>query len=145
MSDNREAILARLQTLFESSMPGVNIFRNRLRIPDDKLPAVTILDGDETPGERKPGRPANSPIIVYMRPEIYAFTDAVDDKVGPALNTLRRAVIKAVMNDNVLLGLCKDGEVSYEGYSTGLAQGRSLEGEMAIAFSFTYVLRPASL
>jgi len=146
-TDNREAILDRLQALFESALPGVHVYRNRLRIPDEKLPAVSVLDGDETPDDSGygRGRPANAPIVVTMRPEIYAFTDAPDDKVGPALNVLRKGIIKAILNDVTLLGLCKDREVRYEGFSTGLAQGRSLDGEMAIAFAFTYVLRPASL
>lgn len=146
-TDNREAILARLEVLFTDSFTGVHVFRNRLRIPDEKLPAISILDGDETPDDSGygRGRPGNAPIIVTMRPEIYAFTNAEDDKVGPALNTLRKGILKAVLNDNVLLGLCKDRDVRYEGFSTGLAQGRSLDGEMAIAFAFVYVLRPASL
>lgn len=147
MTDTRELILSRLEALFVAQLPGVNIYRNRLRIPDEKLPAVAILDGDETPDDSGygRGRPANAPVIVSMRPEIYAFTNAVGDEVGPALNGLRKGIIKATLNDNVLLGLCKDRDIRYEGFSTGLAQGRSLDGEMAIAFAFVYVLRPASL
>jgi hypothetical protein len=146
-TDNRELILARVEALLKTAMPGVHVYRNRLRIPDEKLPAVAILDGDEMPDDSGygRGRPANAPIVVTMRPEIYAFTNEPDDKVGPALNVLRKAVMKAILNDATLLGLCKDKDVRYEGFSTGLAQGRSLEGEMAIAFAFVYVLRPASL
>jgi hypothetical protein len=37
------------------------------------------------------------------------------------------------------------GEVRYEGCATALARGRSMEGEMGVSFSFTYVLRPEEL
>jgi hypothetical protein len=147
MIDTREQILSRLETIFATITPTVTVHRNRLRIPDEQLPAVAMLDGDESPDDTGygRGRPANGPIIVTMRPEIYAFAGGKQDTVGTTLNTLRTAILGAVLNDETLLGLCKDGDVRYEGYSTGLAQGRSLEGELAIAFAFVYVLRPAAL
>lgn len=148
-ADVREAILARLLVLFKAIVGADKAFRNRLRIPDELLPAITVLDGDETPDDSSygRGRPANGPLIVTMRPEIYAFTDSDqdDESLGAGLNALRAQIMKAVLNDETLLGLCKDGDIRYEGFSTGLAQGRSLEGELGIAFAFVYVLRPKSL
>ena len=41
--------------------------------------------------------------------------------------------------------LAFDGDIRYEGCATALARGRSMEGEMGVSFSFTYVLRPEEL
>jgi hypothetical protein len=146
-SDVREAILARLIVLFKQ-ISGVNkVFRNKLRIDDEHLPAIAVLDGDETPDDSSygKGRPANGPVVMVMRPEIYGFVTGDDDAVGPELNSLRSAILKTVLNDATLLGLCKDGDIRYEGFSSAMANGRSLEGEMGLALAFVYVLRPKTL
>lgn len=146
-ADPREAILERLLAIFKTIVPEEHAFRNRLNIPDELLPAIAILDGDEDPDQAayERGRPANTPVYITMRPEIYAFTADRPAAVGSGLNAIRRAIVKAVMNDETLLGLCANGDIRYLGYSTGLANGRSLEGELGIAFAFVYVLRPKSL
>jgi hypothetical protein len=145
-ADVREAILSRLITLAREA-GAWNVYRNRLRLPDEVLPAVAVLDGDEAPDESRvrTGRPANGPVIMVMRPEIYGFVQADEDETGPALSAMRSALLKAIMNDNTLLGLVKDGEIRYEGFATSMANGRSLEGEMGLALAFVYVLRPAAL
>ncbi len=146
-SDVREAILARLLVLFEGIVGEGHAFRNRLRIPDELCPAIAVLDGDETPDDSGygKGRPANGPLVMYMRPEIYGFVQGADSEVGSTLNALRSSMLAAVLNDSVLLGLCMNGDIRYEGYSSGLANGRSLEGEMGLALCFVYVLRPKTL
>lgn len=148
-ADVREAILARLQVLFAGIVGTDHAFRNRLNIPDELLPAISVLDGDETPDDSGygRGRPANGPLVMYLRPEIYGFVDAnaADSEVGPAVSALRAAILKAVLNDSTLLGLCKDADIRYEGFSSGLAGGRSLEGELGLALCFVYVLRPKTL
>jgi hypothetical protein len=146
-ADTREAILARLLVLFKGILGEKHAFRNRLNIPDELLPALSVLDGDESPDDSSygRGRPANGPVVVTMRPEIYGFVAGDDDDVGPALSALRADVLKAVLNDATLLGLCKDGDIRYEGFASGLANGRSLEGEMGLALAFVYVLRPSRL
>lgn len=149
LADTRELILARLIVLFKTIIANPkHVFRNRLRVADSQLPAICLLDGDEDPDPSSygRGRPANTPLVVTMRPEIYAFcSGGTDDDPGPELNALRAAILKVVLNDATLLGLCKDKDIRFEGFSSGLGQGRSLEGEMAMAFAFVYVLRPASL
>lgn len=150
MTDTRELILERLRVLF-ATLPGVgdeHSFRNRLRIPDEMLPAIAILDGDDTPDDSGygRGRPANGPIICTMQPEVYFFLATnKPTNVGTDLNAMRLRMIQLVLNDETLLGLCKDRDIRYLGFSTGLGIGRSLEGEGAIAFAFVYVLRPKSL
>lgn len=146
-ADTREAILSRLMYLFTQVVGEGHAFRNRLRIPDELCPAIALLDGDEVPDDSGygRGRPANGPLVMYMRPEIYGFIASADADVGPNLNALRSQILSAVMNDSTLLGLCKDGDIRYEGFSSGLANGRSLEGEMGLALCFVYVLRPKAL
>lgn len=153
-SDVREAILSRLVVVCKTisglkQLPngkGPAVFRNKLRIDDDHLPCIAILDGDETPDDSSygRGRPANGPIVMTLRPEIYGFV-ADDDDPGPELSSLRAAILKVVLNDATLLGLCKDGDIRFEGFSTSYANGRSLEGEMGLALAFVYVLRPSAL
>jgi hypothetical protein len=146
-ADVREAILARLQVLFAGIVGASHSFRNRLSIPDALLPAISVLDGDETPDDSGygKGRPANGPIVMYLRPEIYGFVDGEDSEVGPNVSALRASMLKAVLNDSTLLGLCLNGDIRYEGFSSGLANGRSLEGELGLALCFVYVLRPKTL
>ncbi len=146
-ADPREQILSRLHDLAKAIVGPKHAFRNRLRIPDELLPAIAIVDGDETPDDSGygRGRSANGPIIVTMRPEIYGFVEGDEQTAGAALNAQRAALMKAILNDATLLGLCKDGDIRYEGFSSGMANGRSLEGEMGLAFAFVYVLRPKSL
>lgn len=153
-ADTREAILSRLQVILKQitglkQLPhgkGAAVFRNRLNINDDQLPAIAVLDGDEGPDVENPkGRPANGAVVMVMRPEIYGFLKEDDPAIGPEMSSLRAAILKTVLNDQTLLGLCKDGEIRYEGYTSGMAQGRSMEGEMAIGLAFVYVLRPKAL
>src|SRR5690349_14254137 len=112
-ADTREQILARLLVLFKQIVGPKHAFRNRLTIPDELLPALTVLDGDESVDDSSygRGRRANGPLVMTMRPEIYGFVAGKDDEVGPALNQLRSDVLRLVLNDGVLLGLCKDGDI----------------------------------
>lgn len=150
IADPREQILARVAFLL-GEISGTKVYRNTLRIPDERLksgPAISILDGDETPDDSSQGkgRPARGPLVMTMRPEIYGFVQNDDPNgPGPALSALRAGVLRSLMNDQTLLSLCKDGDIRYEGYTSGLAQGRSMDGECAIGIAFVYVLRPAGL
>jgi hypothetical protein len=147
-ADAREAILARLLVLAKTCIADPShVFRNKLRIADELLPAISILDGDETPDDSSygRGRPASTPVVVTMRPEIYGFVASDEASAGEELNAMRKALLKAILNDATLLGLCKDGDIRYEGFASGMANGRSLEGEMGLALAFVYVLRPKSL
>jgi hypothetical protein len=145
--DRREAILVRVKEILETIFGEGHAFRNRLRIPDELLPAGVVLDGDETPDESAygRGRPANGPVVCVMTPEIYAFCQNRADQVGTDVNVKRAAIIKAILSDATLIGLCKDGDIRYQGFATGFAYGRSLEGEMGLQFAFIYMLRPTQL
>lgn len=145
--DNREGILARLLVI-ASGIDGVtNAYRNRDDIAETSRPAIVILDADEAADDSDPGRrPATAPRRVSMTPEIYILLGAVPADVGTSINLLRARFVKAVMTDATLLALTLDSVgIRYEGCATGLARGRSMEGEMGVSFTFTYVMRPDTL
>lgn len=148
--DRREAILVRIKEVLATYVPTNHAFRNRLRIPDELLkegPVAVVLDGDETPDDTAygRGRPATTPVIVTMTPEIYTFVADAADVVGTSVNTLRGKIIKGVLTDETLVALCHNGDIRYQGFMTGFAFGRSLEGEAGLSFAFQYVLRPTQL
>jgi len=146
MTDTRELILARLATI-AAGITGVRkVYRNQLSIDENICPAIVILDADE---QIDPARPANtrhvqSPILLDLKPEIFIVLGDVPENVGPKLNTLRVAAIKSILSDAQLLTLCgaQHGRISYEGCMTALGSGRAMVGEMALQFTFTYLLRP---
>ena len=149
-ADKRESILARL-ALVLAAVDGIEaVFRNRIEIPENKRPAAVILDADETQADTQipegRGRPIGaSPCLMAMTPEIYLLTGDAPASIGTDLNDLRTKVLKAVLQDETLISLCKDGDITYLGFTTGLASGRSMEGEAGISFQFQYVLFPSLL
>ena len=81
-----------------------------------------------------------------MTPEIYILLGAKPEDLGTVINTLRARLVKAILMDPSLLTILgSSGDARYEGCATALARGRSMEGEMGVSFSFTYVLRPEEL
>lgn len=147
MADIREEILARLLIVVGVVVGTDKAFRNQIEIPESARPAIVILDADEIADEADNNRkrPAISPRIVSMSPEIYILVGSKPADIGTDLNTLRTALIKAILTDDSLVALCHDGQVIYDGFSTGLAAGRSMEGEAGVSFTFPYVLRPSQL
>lgn len=144
--DTRELILARLAAVL-AAVPGVVTFaRNDAGVVEGTTPSVLLLDGDEDNGSPESygrGRPANSPVVMVMKPEVYVLVASADP--GPTLNALRDAIVSAVLNDSQLLGLCYATDpVHYEGAQSAFASGRTLEGEMGLNFTFHYVLRPVA-
>ncbi|MET3995833.1 hypothetical protein ABID65_007505 [Bradyrhizobium sp. S3.9.2] len=147
--DRREQILARLLAVMTAvaEAEGGHAFRNEPKVPEAKLPAIRIYDGDETADESAygRGRPASGPLIVAAMPEMYVTLTADTEELGTALNGWRAKVIKAATTDEALLALCHNGDVRYLGCSTALGEGREMTGDLGIAFAFNYALRPAQL
>jgi hypothetical protein len=139
MVDRREEILNRLEVILPAVPGVVSFFRNEVKAPEGKLPAVILLDGDEMADEAAfgRGRPANAITVMTMMPEIYIIVMEGDD-LGTRLNELRTRVKHAILNDAQLLALAKDGDVRYEGMQTALALGRSMAGEAGLNFSIAY-------
>ena len=147
MPDTREDILARLVAI-AAAVPGVvTAGRNRVALSETARPAIIVLDADEAAEEDEPrGRPANAPQLVVMTPEFFVLLGAPAAEIGAELNAFRRRIVRRVLTDPALLGLAgPNGLIRYAGCATALAAGRSLEGEMSLAFAIRYVLRPQQL
>lgn len=148
--NRREIILSRLEAVL-ADIPGIKeVFRNRIDIPEAKRPAIVILDADESATQLTDGRGrsvAFAPLLCEMTPEIYIMgaSAAPDGNVGSVLNDLRIAVIKAITSDQTLIETTKDSDITYLGFATGLASGRSIEGEAGISFQFRYLVYPTKL
>ena len=147
MTDRREMILTRLLEIAVGVDGIVAAFRNKDEISERQRPAIVILDADEAADDADPNsRPSRAPRRVAMTPEIYILLGAKPEDLGTAINTLRARFVKAVLGDAQLrLIVGSNGDLRYEGCATALARGRSMEGEMGVSFSFTYVLRPEEL
>lgn len=147
MTDRRELILVRLLDIAGGIEGIASAFRNRDEISEKQRPAIVILDADEAADDADPTtRPARSPRRVAMTPEIYILLGAKPEDLGAAINRLRARFVKAVLIDAQLASIVgTNGDIRYEGCATALARGRSMEGEMGVSFSFTYVLRPEDL
>ena len=146
--DKRELILARLVEV-AASVPGVvTVTRNSDEISEHKRPAIAVFDSDESADQaaERQDHPGRAPNIVEMTPEVLILLGASPESVGSALNALRAKLVKAVLTDSQLIALAgANGRVRYAGCSTHLGHGRSMEGSMAVHFTFAYVLRPEQL
>jgi hypothetical protein len=149
MTDKRELILARLLGISQG-LPGITAaFRNKDEISDRQRPCMVILDADEAADDGDPSglaRRPNAPRRVGMTPEIYLMLGAKPEDVGTAINRLRASFVKAVLMDSELATIVgSNGDIRYEGCATGLARGRTMEAEMGLSFTFSYILRPDEL
>jgi hypothetical protein len=150
MAWKRQLILARLYVVL-SGIPGIAEAVHNRAVNSDKRPAILLLDADEVADRayQGRGRPANSPNLVVMSPEIYVIlknVKPVNETVGADLNAFCAAIIKAVITDaeiNVLVG--SNGEIRYDGLVTDLGEDRSIEGKARVGMSFVYVIRPDEL
>jgi hypothetical protein len=62
------------------------------------------------------------------------------------LNGYRRTLVRAIITDTILRGLCgPHGNVRYLGCETGTAQGESAVGDMTLNFNLTYLFNPTEL
>ena len=150
MADKREQILARLLVLAAGLEGIVTAVRNEPLVDEMLFPVVQILDADETSEDRDPPMSGRGLAVgaqrVGMTPEIYITLGAAPEAVGTAINVLRGRLIKAVLEDAELRTLTgPNGGIRYEGCATGLSRGRTLEGEMGVSFTFTYLLKTSDL
>ncbi|MDX8513527.1 hypothetical protein [Mesorhizobium captivum] len=142
--DPREAILARLLEVAASVDTSLAKRRNETDVSSSNLPAVILFDGEEVARETDPaGRTAATLRHIDMTPEVQFRLEAKAEDVGMKLNVLRAKLIKAVLNDATLLGLVINGRaIRYQGSMTATERGRSMEGGIGVAFTFTYLLKP---
>lgn len=147
MADPREQILVRLLAVAKGIDSTFDAKRNETRLPDTQN-YVVLLDGEEVADASDPvaRRSANAPRRVEMTPEVQFRAQARAEDVGTKLNLCRAKLIDAVLADAQLLALTLDGKsIRYEGARMVAERGRSMEGGIGVAFTFTYVLRPGQV
>ena len=150
MVDVREDILARLLEVV-ATIPNIRrAVRNDVDIVGP-FPAAIVFDGDEETSDASDAtmRPPNRPTLVTMTPEIVIAQQA--DEVGSDITTLRRELIKRVLNDTELneqivkTGRHGNGAIRYLGCQTDVGWMRSLHGALRAQFAFKYTLKPDDL
>lgn len=147
MADTRELILSRLVEVLQTVAGVLTVHRNKESLSDDRLPAILVFDADEAADEQDPkSRPSIAPRRVSMMPEVRIMIGAAPEAVGPALNAIRAATLKAILTDDALLALTADGiGARYEGCATQLKVGRTMQGDMLLGVRFAYYLKPGQL
>lgn len=143
MSDVRELILSRFHSVVAAVAGIQNAERNRIQWDDRQLPAVSVLEGDEEVSESDlpRGRPSARPYLVTATPQVYVRVGGTE--VGTDLNTLRLAIIEAILNDSELVAMSLNGRgIRYAGMQSTLAAARSMDGAFVLVFAITYELRP---
>lgn len=145
--DTREAILQRLLAIAEGIDGIKKVYRNNMRPPESNLPAILVLDGDEAGDENDPrSRGARGPRRMIMTPQLLIVLPEKAADVGTALNGYRAKLINAVATDADLTALTTNRIGAWlHSSQTSLAWGRSMLGEMGVAFAIPYVLDPATL
>jgi hypothetical protein len=141
VTDIREDILARLLEV-AAGVPNIRTaVRNDVDIVEDKLPAITVFDGDEeTNGaEDRSARLSNRPYVARMMPEIVVQElHAAESELG----TLRREIIRRVLNDAVLIEqVGSNGAIRYVGCQTDFGWLREKFNAMNVQFVFQYSLK----
>jgi hypothetical protein len=157
MMDKRETILAHLLAMLDgldglAEVDGVkSVFRNRGEIPQEKLPAVVLLDGREkikvstsTHGGLR------TPTIFTLSPQIFIVLkprdDINNDGIGEELSAYRVKIIKLMRDDDTLAALLgANGEALYLSSETDMQTGSTMQGQMQMDFAFSYVLNPSDL
>jgi len=145
MADKREQILARL-TAVAGGVAGISVAeRNGMNLAETQRPAIVVMDGNEQ-AEDTTSEKSRAPRRIVMSPLVYVIASGDTGAIGTELNSLRAALVKAVMTDATLISLVgPNGEITYEGCETGLARGRQIEGEMGVHFAFAYILDPSTI
>ncbi|RWC25910.1 MAG: hypothetical protein EOS27_27040 [Mesorhizobium sp.] len=145
--DPREAILARLLIVAGSIDASLSQRRNETDVSGSNLPAVILFDGEEVARDGDHvGRNALTPRHVDMTPEVQFRLEGKAPEVGTKLNLLRAKLIDAVLADGALLALTVNARsIRYQGSMTATERGRSMEGGIGVAFTFTYMLKPGEL
>lgn len=158
--DRREEALSRLHTVLKT-IEGLAedpyndgapcAFRNRDGLPDERLPAIVLMDADEEADleARNRNRDARSPNLVIMKPEIYFQVKPSkpdNASIGQDVNAFRVKILKAVMSDSTLKDILgTNGEIFYAGCGTDLARNQPLKGQVGVAFWLRYALIPGEL
>lgn len=163
MFDKREGILERMMVILRfshglmasSEFGGValvdgeySIFRNRGEVPDDKCPALVLLDGREVIRVSTSGKGGIlTPTTFTLQPQVFVLLkqreNSSNNGVGPELSQWRMSLLKSFTSDEDLIAMLgSNGEIQYLGHETDLQTGSTMLGQMQMLFALTYVLNP---
>jgi hypothetical protein len=133
-----------------TSIPAANFSRDRNQLQKFDVPAILLLDGDETRDMSKPraqrglvenGIPSQ---IMKMTPEIYVVLDTrtiLNVNAGKDLNTARLAILATLFPDRTLQKIIgPEGDINYDGSITDFSRNRTMKGQLGISITFTYPL-----
>lgn len=148
--DRREEVLARLFAILDDIEGRETCVRNRGILDNDKLPALILLDGDETTktlsGGNTRGRTGLSVSLVTMTPQIFVvlkLKKPANELVGQLVNTFRGRILNAIAADEQLKAIIgPNGGMTYDAMETDLKTGSPLEGEAQLNFSITVPCDP---
>lgn len=155
-TDKRELILLRMVAILQGINSGAvpfHVYRNRGELPEEKLPALVLLDGHED--LKNPGMPhtrggARVPTVYDLKPQVFIVLkprDTIENSgIGEELSGVRMQLLQGFINDdelNVLLG--SNGEINYLGHLSDLENGMALNGQMQLNFVLSYVFDPRDL
>lgn len=126
----------------------VSVYRNRAALPEDKRPAVYVLDGDEENNmpdkgtNRGRGPDTQHTYFIALRPEIHVALDQrlpMNIEVGEDLSDYLAFIQHLVTNDEVLNDLVtRNGDIVYQSCRSDLAIGRDMRGQLQINFAIVY-------
>jgi hypothetical protein len=142
-TDKREDILLRLMTVLQTlAGDSIYVYRDRAEFDESELPAYILLDGVETLSVRSTDR--RGPQIMLLSPQIFFVPKPTENQfnigVGENLSAMRVAMLKAVMQDDKLIGILGDnGYMEYRGMDTDMQTGAEVKGQFRMDFAFAYV------
>lgn len=154
--DKREAILQRMLAILQAVAVEIPVFpeqapfvfRNRGEVPEEKLPALVLLDGRETIAVPTAGRGGIlAPTVFTLQPQVFAVLkpalDKNNDGVGETLSGYRMKLLKAFSTDDELFALLgSNGEIQHTGHETDFQTGSTMLGQMQMNFALSYTLNP---
>jgi hypothetical protein len=146
MTDQREAILARLLVLAGSVTGVASAARNRLDVSKLQRPAVVIFDGaEQLASEPEYGRGVVRSEIqkMLLRPVISVH---VRGDGGALLSLYRARLLTAILNDAALIdAVSVNGGIRYEAAEVLEPSAEGSEYRMDLAIGFTYIFRLSDL
>lgn len=149
MTDIREAILSRLLVIAKTVTASAERMDFSAEINDQ--PNLVLVDGEESLIDSDPfAHSSLAPVKIQMEPH-FALLVQTSAAAGPALNTIRAKLIKAVLTDDQLSelttmqsGARKIG-ARFMGCETGVQMGEGLIAFMTLRFALVYHLKPTDL
>lgn len=148
MTDVREQILVRMFEIAKTVTPSAR--RMDFDVSADDQPALVLIDGEESYTSSPFEYPPEAAQKLQMDPHFVLLVQT-SEKAGPALNSIRAKLIKAIVFDETLKNITGNQSGSrkigarYMGCDNGVQMGEGLVGFMILRFSLLYVFKPIDL